>query len=148
MESHLVILERFLYHAGMASDTTLEREQRRAYLRDFVPAIAGYSLILAAALSVVGGEVTTLGEWALVMLPVVPALWAVRAVVRQLRRVDEYQRTVQLEAMAAAFGVAMVTSITLGFVGVAGTATAAGGWIVYSAGMLAWGFTLKLRTRS
>lgn len=82
------------------------------------------------------------------MLPVVPALWGVRAVVRQLRRVDEYQRTVQLEAMAAAFGVAMVTSITLGFVGVAGTATAAGGWIVYSTGMLTWGLTLKLRARS
>ena len=103
--------------------------------------------MLVAALALVGDEVTTIGEWALVMLPVVPALWGVRAIVRQLSRADEYQRMVQLESMATGFGVAMVASITLGFVGAAGTATVAGGWIVYSLGMFAWGLTVKLRTR-
>ncbi len=132
---------------GMASDTTLEREHRRAYLRDFLPAIAGYVVVLAVALSLVGDEVTTLGEWTLVMLPVVPALWGVRAILRQLHRVDEYKRMVQLESMATGFGVAMVASITLGFVGVAGAATVAGGWVIYSLGMLAWGITVSLRTR-
>lgn len=132
----------------MAPDTPLEGRQRSGYLRDFVPAVVGYVVLLPITLTLVGEEVSTVGEWALVMLPVLPALWGVRAVVRQLRRLDEYQRLVQLESMAAGFGVAMVAAITLGFVGAGGAATVAGGWYVYGAGMVAWGVTLKLRTRS
>lgn len=122
----------------MDVNASVERRQRAAYLRDMVPAIAGYAVVLALVLSLVGDEVDSLGEWALLMLPVVPALWGVRAVVRHLRRIDEYQRLLQLEAMAAGFGVAMVTAITVGFVGVGGAATRAAGWIVYGAGMATW----------
>lgn len=132
----------------MAHDTPLERQQRSGYLRDLVPAIVGYLVLLPITLTLVGEEVRTIGEWALVMLPVLPALWGVRAVVGQLRRLDEYQRLVQLESMAAGFGVAMVAAITIGFVGAGGTATVAGGWYVYGGGMLAWGLALKLRTRA
>lgn len=131
----------------MEHKTPLERRQRSGYLRDFVPAVVAYLVLLPIALTLVGDEVTTLGEWALIVLAVVPALWGVRAVVRQLRRLDEYQRLVQLESMAAGFGVAMVAAITLGFVGAGGTATVAGGWYVYGAGMTTWALTLKLRTR-
>jgi hypothetical protein len=104
----------------MNADTSVEQRQRAAYLRDLAPAIAGYAVVLALVLSLVGDEVDSVGEWALLMLPVVPALWGVRAVVRHLRRIDEYQRFLQREAMAAGFGVAMVTAITVGFVGVGG----------------------------
>lgn len=57
---------------------------------------------------------------------------------RHLRRIDEYQRLLQLEAIATGFAVSMIAAITLGFVGVGGIATRAGGWIVYSAGMATW----------
>src|SRR4051812_6946035 len=113
----------------MEHNATLEQRQRSAYLRDFLPAIAGYGVVLAVVLALVGDEVDSAGEWTLLMLPVVPALWGVRAVVRHMRRIDEYQRLLQLEAMAAGFGVAMITAITLGFVGVGGAATRAAGWI-------------------
>ena len=122
----------------MDRNVSVEQRQRTAYVRDMVPAIAGYAVVLAVGLSLVGDEVDTAGEWALLMLPVVPALWGVRAVVRHLRRVDEYQRLLQLEAMAAGFGVAMITAVTVGFVGVGGGATRAAGWIVYGAGMTTW----------
>jgi len=79
-----------------------------------VPAIAGYGVTLVAVVSLIGDEVDRVGEWALLMLPIVPALWGMRAVVRHLRRLDEYQRSMQLEAMAASFGVAMVTAIETG----------------------------------
>lgn len=147
MESNVDIMERMLYRRVMSSETELERRQRAAYLRDFVPSIVGYAVVLAVGLSLVGDDVDSTGEWILVMLPVIPALWAVRAVVRHLRRVDEYQRLVQLEAMAVGFGVAMVAAITIGFVGVAGTASVAAGWIVYSAGMVAWAITATFRSR-
>src|SRR4051794_18412533 len=104
----------------MTSETTLEGRQRSAYRRDFLPSIIGYVVLLAGSIALVGDSVDSVGEWVLVMLPVVPALWGVRAIVRHLRRVDEYQRMLQLEAMATGFCVAMITAITLGFVGVAG----------------------------
>jgi hypothetical protein len=131
----------------MSAHTTVEQRQRAAYRRDMVPAITGYAVVLALVLSLVGDEVDTVGEWALLVLPVVPALWGVRAVVRHLRRIDEYQRSLQLEAMAAGFGVAMVTAITLGFVGVGGTTTRAAGWIVYGAGMTTWALVALVQGR-
>jgi hypothetical protein len=140
-------MERELYTLSMTSETALERQQRIAYLRDFVPSVIGYAVVLAIGLSFVGDEVDSTGEWILVILPVIPALWGVRAVMRNLRGVDEYQRLVQLEAMAVGFGVSMVVAITVGFVGVAGTATVAAGWIVYSAGMLAWAIVVQVRSR-
>lgn len=112
------------------------------------PSLLGYAVVLAVSLSLVGDDIDAVGEWILVMLPVVPALWGVRAIIRHLRRVDEFQRMLQLEAMAAGFGVAMVVSITVGFVGVAGIATVAAGWVVYGAGMLTWAVTVQVRARS
>lgn len=56
--------------------------------------------------------------WSLANL--VPALWIVRAVVRSLRRADEYQRGRQLEAMAIAFGVMMLAIFTVGLLQAAG----------------------------
>ncbi|HMG40845.1 MAG TPA: hypothetical protein VK611_05920 [Acidimicrobiales bacterium] len=131
----------------MAANTTIEQRQRTAYRRDMVPAITGYAVVLALALSLVGDKVDRVGEWVLLLLPIVPALWGVRAVVRHLRRIDEYQRSLQLEAMAAGFGVAMVTAITLGFVGVGGAATRAAGWIVYGAGMGTWALVALVQGR-
>lgn len=122
----------------MDSNVSVEQRQRTAYFRDMVPAIAGYAVVLAVVLSLVGDDVDSAGEWTLLMLPVVPALWGVRAVVRHLRRIDEYQRLLQLEAMAAGFGVAMITAVTVGFIGVGGGVTRAAGWIVYGAGMATW----------
>ena len=112
-----------------------------------LPAIVGYAAVLAVALALVGDEVNSFGEWILVMLPIVPALWGVRAVVRHLRRVDEYQRLLQLEAMAAGFGVAMATSLTMGFIGVGGVSSPASGWIVYGAGMATWAVVALAQSR-
>jgi hypothetical protein len=69
---------------------------------------------------------------------VLPALLVVRAVVRHLRRIDEYQRGLLLQGMSVGFGVAMVTAVTMGFLGIAGLGGVLTGWIVYGAGMLGW----------
>lgn len=125
----------------------IDATNRSAYLRDFVPGIVGYAIVLAVVLPLVGDRVEGPGEWALLMLPIVPALWVLRAVLLHLRRIDEYQRLLQLEALAAGFGVAMIASLTLGFVGVGGVATRAAGWIVYGAGMAAWGLVAAVQGR-
>lgn len=121
---------------------------RAAYRRDMLPAIVGYAVLLAIAVAVVGDDVESIGEWAITLAPAIPALWGVRAVVRHLRRVDDYQRMLQLEAMASGFGVAMVVALTLGIVGAAGVASVATGWIVYGAGMLAWAGVAAVQGRA
>jgi hypothetical protein len=124
---------------------TLEQRRKVAYRRDMIPALVGYLALLAVAIAVVGDEVEGPVEWFLMLLPVVPAAWGVLAMIRHLRRVDEYQRLLQLEAMAAGFGVSMIAAITVGFVGIGGAATEAAGWIVYGAGTATWGIVASVQ---
>jgi hypothetical protein len=70
--------------------------------------------------------------------PATCSLWIVRAVVRHLHRIDEYQRDLVLHGLAVGFGVAMVTAVTLGFLGIAGLSGQITGWIVCGAGMFGW----------
>lgn len=115
-----------------------DRARARAYHRDFWPGIIGYAALLAAALA--WGHLDGRSGWryAWAVLPVLPALWVVRAVGRHVRRIDDYQRLLLLQGLGVGFAVAMVASITLGFLGLAGLPMRGAGWVVYSAGMLGW----------
>ncbi len=100
--------------------------------------MAGYGLVLAAVL--VWGHLDGSSPWRYVwaLLPVVPALWIVVAVVRHGNRIDDYQRLLLLRGLAVGFAVAMIASVTVGFLGVAGLVLPAAGWIIYGVGMLGW----------
>lgn len=96
-----------------------ERESRsdtiraRAIVLDWLPAaIALVVLGLIQELGLFGSDGTWKLFWSLINLA--PALWIVRAVVRGLKRADEYQRRHQLEAMAIGFGVMMMAIFTVG----------------------------------
>jgi hypothetical protein len=118
-----------------------DRERYRAYHSDFWPGMLGYAVVLTVVIvwgHLDGGSGWRYG-WAL--LPVVPALWIVRAVVRHIRRIDDYQQRLLLQALAVGFAVAMLAALTVGFLGIAGLALPAAGWIVYGAGMLGWAVT-------
>ncbi|MFE5809494.1 hypothetical protein [Streptomyces sp. NPDC056491] len=54
------------------------------------------------------------------LLNLAPGLWIVRAVVRSLRRADEYQRRCQLEALAIGFGALIMAIYTVGLLQAAG----------------------------
>lgn len=124
-----------------------DRARTRAYHLDFWPGIVGYVVVL--------GAVTVLGDldgtspwrflWAL--LPVLPALWVIRAVVRHVRRIDDYQRGLLLRGLAAGFAAAMIASVTVGFLDVAGLDVPLAGWIVYGVGMVAWGVAAAVTAR-
>ena len=113
----------------------------RAYGRDFWPGMAAYAVVLAAVLT--WGDLDGTSPWRFVwaLAPVLPAAWTVRAVFRQVRRVDEYQRLLLLGSLAVGFAVAMLAAITLGFLTIAGLRLADAPWIVVGAGMLGWAFT-------
>ena len=64
-----------------------DRSRTRAYLRDFLPGVVGYAVVLVPVLAWghLDGSSPLRFVWAL--LPVIPALWMVRAVLRHPGRV-------------------------------------------------------------
>lgn len=120
-----------------------DRRQRNKYLREFVPAITAYAIILAVVVSTV--DEATPGAEIWILLPLIPLIGAAVAIYRSVRRADEYSRLLQMEAMALGFGAAMIASLILGFVGIVGVALTFGGWLVFAAGMLTWALSLAFR---
>jgi hypothetical protein len=115
-----------------------DRSRTRAYLREFWPGIFVYGALLTASL--IWGDLDGTSPWRFVwaLLPVLPALWIVRALLQHLRRVDDYQRMLLLQGLGVGFAIAMIASLTLGFLGIAGLPMRLSGWVVYTAGMLGW----------
>ncbi len=101
-----------------AGESRGDRERTRAYLREFLAAIGGYVLVLVVVLlwGGVGGHSAWRFVWA--VLPAVPAAGVVWAVVRHVRRIDDYQRRVLLEGLAVGFALAMRALPTYARVGV------------------------------
>lgn len=123
----------------MATHNETDRRMAQAYYREFGPAMLGYVLVLIAIIVLV--DLDSAGGWKypLVLLPIVPAVWGVRAVARHLGRIDEMQRSLQIDGMAVGFGLAMITAMTVGFLAMAGLDTSRwGSWLIYSVGMLGW----------
>ncbi len=115
-----------------------DREKSRAYQREFWPGILAYAVVLVGVL--VWGELDGDSPWRFLwaVLPMIPALWIVRAMLRHVRRVDDYQRLLLLQALGGGFAVAMIASVTLAFLEIAGLSVPGVGWIIYGAGMLGW----------
>ncbi|MCU1520860.1 MAG: hypothetical protein JWM13_2660 [Arthrobacter sp.] len=110
----------------------------RAYLLEFWPGIIAYAVLLTGVL--LWGDLDGQSPWrfAWAVVPVLPALWIVRAVLRHVRRIDDYQRLLLLQALGGGFAVAMIAAVTMAFLEIAGLRVEGVGWIVYGAGMLGW----------
>lgn len=100
-----------------------------------------YAVVLVAVLT--WGDLEGDSPWRFLwaLAPVVPAMWLVRAVLRQVHRVDEYQRLLLLQSLAVGFAAAMLAAITLGFLANAGLRFTDAPWLVLAAGTLGWGLT-------
>lgn len=127
--------------------SVLERDQSRAYFRDFVPGMVGYVAAIVAAVSF--GDTGGGAGWRLLwwVVPLVPVGLVVRAVVRALGRSDEYQRQVQLEGLSAGFAASMCTALTLGLLGTqVDLPSEAGTWGVVFVGMVTWAVVVAIRS--
>jgi hypothetical protein len=60
-------------------------------------------------------EPSTAGRAALAFLPVLPGLWALSAVFRYVRKLDELQRRIQLEGAVFSLTVTLLFTFTYGF---------------------------------
>ena len=117
-----------------------DKARSRAYVKDFLPGIVGYLVLLAVVIAF--GDLDGTSPWRFLwaLLPVLPMIWIVRALIRHFRRIDDYQRGRLLEGMAVGFAVAMISAITIGSSGSpAWTCDSAAGssiWLAWRAGSL------------
>ncbi len=99
----------WLVCSRFTSDEPMRPAQRR-YLRDFFPAIIAYMLIVIFGWSQIASIDSILLKWVLALLPVVPIMLILRAMLRLLRASDELQQQMQLQAIAiAAMGVGLAS---------------------------------------
>ena len=112
-----------------------DRQRGLAYHRDFWPGMIGYGVVLAIVITWGGLDETS--PWRFVWAAL-PALWVLRAVVRHLGRIDDYQRQLVLRGLSVGFGTGMIASLTAGFAMIAGLTWIGMPWVIYGAGMTGW----------
>ena len=128
-------------------NSEVDERQARAELTDSLPGIA---LVLGgvAILGLVDPEGLSPWNvvWAMVALGSVG--WFVWVEARSLRRADEYQRIIRLEALAVGFATVMVLSFAGGLLDELGLADARQ-WlsVTVGAGVLAWATALGVKTK-
>ena len=84
-------------------DTLSMRPHKRRYLREFIPAMSAYVVVILASTWLLkhhGEQVPLVARIALALLPVLPLAWVMRAIVRVIRDSDELERQIELEAVA------------------------------------------------
>lgn len=82
------------------------RTVHKRYLREFIPAMAAYTVLIVLSGILVPKMDSHLWRAVLALVPLLPIVLAIRAMVRVLRDQDELERRVDLESFAIA---AMVT---------------------------------------
>jgi len=127
-----------------AERSRLDQQVRRAVLIDGLPVIllGGVALALGSSKPSGGQESLWLGVSVLFTLSVA---WAL---VRSFRRADEYQRTIQLESMAVAFGAVMVALQIAGLLDAVGIGELRQYFqLIVVGGIALWLLVTDLRTR-
>lgn len=119
-------------------ETQLERARRRSYRLHIGSAVLVYLGALTAAL--VWGHLDGTSPWRFVFAaaPIVPVAWMAAIAIRRFRQLDEYQLKIAFPGVAAGFVVGMLTSVTVGFLGIAGLAVPLPAWIVFATAMVTW----------
>ncbi|MBD8874252.1 hypothetical protein [Rhodanobacter sp. DHB23] len=92
------------------------RTLQQHYLREFLPAMLGYLVVLLVSV-VVLLRVDMPAAWRAVvaLLPVVPMAFVVRAMLRHMLRQDELQQRIELQAVAITCAVIGMATFGLGF---------------------------------
>jgi succinate-acetate transporter protein len=109
----------WLASAYFASAEPMRKNQRR-YLREFFPAMLAYLVLVFAFKPLLGLVDSTAMRIVIALLPVLPIVFVVRAMVRKLLDGDELERRMQLEAVSIASISVGLLSFAAGFMGMAG----------------------------
>jgi hypothetical protein len=88
---------------------------RKRYLREFMPAMAGYVVLLFLSLSLLKRIEEPALRAMVALLPVAPIALVVRAIMRYIRDADELQRQIELEAVSMATALVSLLYMAGGF---------------------------------
>src|SRR5216683_6843062 len=91
----------------------------RAYAREFTIAMAAYVVAVIVTVNLTSNVDPTL-RVPLVLIPLIPSAFALRAYLRFLGQMDKLGRRIQLEALAIGFGAAGMLTFAYGFLENAG----------------------------
>lgn len=92
------------------------QETTRSYLKEFGTAMVAYTVVLFLSIWAINSHLRSPWRYPVALLPMIPAAFALIAVVRHLGRLDELQRRIQFEALAFAFGGTALLTFSYGFV--------------------------------
>jgi hypothetical protein len=110
----------------------------KKYLFEFGSAMVAYVLVVIASVSHLRANPETEFRVIVGFAPAVPIAFIVWAILRELNRMDEMQRRIQTDAMAASFGAGTLFLVTGGFLENAGIGQVDPSWV--GTGMLIlWG---------
>lgn len=104
----------WLICSPFTSDEPMRTQQRR-YLREFMPAMLAYFVILLSVLPMLKHVHAAPLKALLVLLPVVPIGFVMRAMLRLLLRSDELEQKMQLEAISIAAMLVTLLSFAAAF---------------------------------
>lgn len=90
------------------------------YFKEFFAALLAYMVALMLSVTLLAHVESQILRPILALLPMVPGFAMCWIVLRQLRRVDELQRRIQLEAMGFAFAGTALITFSYGFLEIAG----------------------------
>ena len=146
-------MDRTLYISRMTTDSS-ERKSRsdrardQAARRDILPAVVLLLAVQASLIALDPDGRGSAGNLAWSLLPAVPAIWLVWSQLRSLRRADERQRMMQLQAMAVGFGSMIFLSFAGGLLDAAGIGSARQSLqVTFIVGTLAWVLALVIGAR-
>lgn len=109
------------------------RAVHQRYLREFIPAMLAYVLLILLYGALVPKTESLLWRVVLALLPLLPIVLVIRAIVRVIRDQDELERRIDLEAIAIA---AMSTGF--GYFSFGLLLSAGAGWQVDPADVAIW----------
>jgi hypothetical protein len=81
------------------------RPVHRRYMREFFPAMLAYVVVLLLSTAWLTTLEGTVARAVVALLPVLPIAFVIRAMVRVIRDQDEFERRIDLEAVALAGGI-------------------------------------------
>ena len=88
---------------------------RRRYLREFIPPMAAYLVLVIASMWLLHHVQAPLPRALIALLPVPPIALAMRAIMRYIRDTDELQRRIELEALSISTALVSLGYLTAGF---------------------------------
>ncbi|HEY8597461.1 MAG TPA: hypothetical protein VIL85_03460 [Thermomicrobiales bacterium] len=88
----------------------------RSYAKELIAAFVAYGIVLIASTWIINARPDAPWRFAVALLPMIPAIGVLVAILRQMGRLDELQRRIQFEAIAFAFAGTALLTFSYGFV--------------------------------